>query len=91
MSIELGFIEELDLLYVNSSFFFKTVSPLDKMWNKKPYIKGDKKSIVVVIENNFGSTFNERYLTLFYKSKIVYVSFNTVTCFIIDHNTFTKI
>ena len=91
MSLDLGYIEEKDLLFVNTSFLFKTVSPLNKKWNKKPYIKGDKNSIVIVLENNFGSTYNERYLSLLYKSKVAYVNFNTSISFIIDSNTFTKI
>ena len=91
MSIELGYIEEKDLLYVNSNFFFKTVSPLDKNWNNNFYSTVEKNSTVIVIENNFGSTHKERYLALLYRNKLIYTSFYVKCGYTIDDNTFTKV
>ena len=91
MSIELGYIEEQDLLCVNSNFFFKTVSPLDENWNNKSYSTVEKNSTVIVIENNFGSTYKERYLALLYRNKLIYASFYVKCGYTIDDDTFTKV
>lgn len=94
MSIELSDIKEKDVLLFNENFSFKTVSPL----NKKIYLKSNffvakKDSLGIVIENHFGSIHEERYVSILYKNKLIYISLSSRLGrgYEINDSTFTKV
>lgn len=94
MEIDVNYIEEGDLLIFNEKFSFKRVSPLSKgKWNKNYFFTTKKGTIGIVIENNFGSTHEQRYISFLYENNIIYASLSSKNYgfFKISNNTFTKI
>ena len=93
MSIELFNIKEEDVLVFNENFSFKHASPLNKnVWLKNKFFIAKKNSIGIVIENHFGSTHEQRYISLLYENKIIYVSLSNRLGrgYEINDDTFTK-
>ena len=94
MPIDVNYIEEGDILLFNEKFSFKRVSPLAKVnWNKNYFFTTKKDTIGIVIENNFGSTHEQRYISLLYENRIIYASLSSkhYGFFKISNNTFTKV
>ena len=59
-----------DILVVKKEFSFKDVCPVSFNINKwyQTNFKGNARigDIVVIVENNFGPTFNQRYISMIY-------------------------
>ena len=94
MSIELSDIKEKDVLLFNEYFSFKTTSPLNKkVWLRNNFFLAKKDCLGIVIENNFGSTYEQRYISMIYENKIIYVSLSSRIGrgYEINDSTFTKV
>ena len=94
MSIDVNYIEEGDILLFNEKISFKRVSPIEKAkWNKSYFFTTKKDTIGIVIENNFGSTHEQRYISFLYENSIIYVSLSnkSYSLFKVSNKTFTKV
>ena len=64
-------IKESDLLLVKKSFYYTDVDPNFKKVNYN-HDKIKKGNILLVIENNFGATYKDRFVICLYNNKLIY-------------------